>query len=182
MSKKSLFIIIGALVGAVVLGFTAYFLGTRESNKVVVSSSGNSDSSESKKSSSNEIVLATVLKTLQEKFPTVESGYEFTEQRDPNLNLGKTGYYLAGFNFYDTRTGDKPVDEAFGVDAGGGIEIYDTEALARKRLEYLIGFQGDPMLDPGAVQQSGKIIIRASSKLSKTQQDELTGFLSSQVQ
>jgi len=137
---------------------------------------------EKPQTTNKKIDLPTIMANLQKKFPTVQQTYIYTEQRDPNGNLGKAGYYVAGAEFYDTGTNTAPDGEAFGADSGGAIEVYASTADAIKRVDYLKQFQGDAALDPGAFKQVGVNVIRASSKYTKSQQDEVINYLTTQLQ
>lgn len=171
------------LLAIVIIGGAAYFLGGNNDKTVVVSSSG---SQSEPKTNTREINLEAIMTATKAKFPTVKETKIYTEQNDPNKQLGKAGYYVAGAAFWDTRT-DFTVSEddpnSWGVDAGGGIEAYATNADAEKRADYFKSLQGGGALtDPGAYKQIDKFVVRASSSLSKSQQDEVIAFLSSQVQ
>lgn len=180
MNKK---ILILGIIALAAIGAGAYYLGARNSKTVVVSSDSKSSSSPAAEvKQKKEVDLVAVMNALKAKYPTVEQSYIYTEQQDPNGNLGKPGYYIAGANFYDTRTGTLPDGEAFGTDSGGAIEVYSTESDASKRADYLKSFQGNAMLDPGAYKQAGKFVLRASPKYTKSQQDEVLAFLASQVE
>lgn len=126
--------------------------------------------------------LRAVLTELRAQIPTIQQTYIFTEQRDPNNNLGKPGYYIAGVAFHDTRLDpDADVsDPSFGADAGGEIEVYANDSDAAKRVESLKAFQGS-ILDPGAVARVSNVVVRASNYYTKSQQDEIVRLLSDDV-
>jgi len=179
--NKKIFIIVAIIV--LIAGVAgAYYLGTRNSETVVVTTSDKSEVKSEPKAESKKINMASVMQALQAEVPTVTQFYEYTEQRDPNNNLGKEGYYVAGANFYDTRTNNEPAEDAFGTDAGGAIEVYSKETVAKERAEYLKNFQGSGMLDSGAFEQVGVYVLRASSDYTKSQQGEVLGVLKRQVQ
>lgn len=180
MNKKLL--ILGIIV-LLSISAGAYYLGTQNSKTVVVTSAQKPSSSQAATTKQKkEVDLVAAMNAVKAKFPTVEQSYIYTEQQDPNNNLGKPGYYVAGANFYDTRTSTPPDGAAFGTDSGGAIEVYSTSADAAKRADYLKSFQGNGMLDPGAYKQVGRFVLRASSKYTKSQQDEVLAFLVTQVQ
>jgi hypothetical protein len=174
MNKKAMSIIIVlVLVG---LGAGAYFTLNKSSNEQPSSSSGSTNSTLNK-----ELDLSSALTALKQKYPTVEDTYIYTESRDPNGNLGKAGFYVAGAEFYDTRTNTSPDGEAFGNDSGGAIEVYASASDAAKRAEYLKSFQGNALTDPGAFKQVGKVVIRVSSQYTASLQNEMLDYLESLV-
>lgn len=59
-----------------------------------------------------------------------------------------------------------------GTDDGGQIEIYATEKNAKKRNDYLSTFDGGILASYHT--QKGTLVIRLSSKLTETQQKELS--------
>ena len=130
--------------------------------------------------------LETIMGNVKTQFTTVQDTKIYTEENDPNDNqLGKPGFYTAGAAFWDTRTkfSEEYSEEkgAWGVEAGGSIEVYATEQDAATRAAYLNQFAGNALLDPGALQQVGKVVVRASYKFTKSQQDEIIAFLAEQV-
>jgi hypothetical protein len=122
------------------------------------------------------------LSNLKTKYPSVQQTYIYSENQDPNGNLGKVGYYTAGAEFYDTRTNTQPDSTAFGADSGGAIEVYANSSDATKRVAYLQQFQGNPTLDPGAFKQINNVVVRASSQYTASDQADMITYLASQVQ
>ncbi len=181
--KKKLLIVIVALLVLATCSAGAYYLGTKNSKTVVVASSDPQNNQNETKSSKS-LDLGAIMSAAKTKFPTVTETKVYTEKNDPNGTLGKPGYYVAGAAFFDSRT-DYTVDESnpnsWGADAGGGIEVYSTSKDAATRADYLKGFQGSALTDPGAYKLVDKLILRASDKLTKSQQDEIIAFLESQI-
>jgi len=171
MNKK--LIIIVAVIIAVCGGVGAFLALNHTSKK---DNQGSNTSSSVKTPDFNAVLTA-----LKTKYPTIKDTYVYSENRDPNDNLGKAGFYLAGAEFYDTRTNTEPDVEAFGADSGGAIEAYANTSDAAKRVKYLKGFQGDSFLDPGAFKQVGKVVVRASSKYKGSEQSEMIDYLASLV-
>lgn len=110
--------------------------------------------------------------------PTITEVQAVTENQDPNGRLNKQGGYTASIYFADSQVnqtveGASLIDK--GNDAGGNIEVYSTIEDAEKRNTYLSSFDGGAsFLDPGSHYVYGTIVIRTSSKLTATQQQELT--------
>ena len=107
------------------------------------------------------------------------SGYQaVTEDHDPNGNLNKQGGYTAAVYFssplinQDEVYGDDIVDK--GTEGGGCIEVYANTDDAEKRNTYLSSFDGAGLLNSGSHTVVGTIVIRTSSELTATQQNELT--------
>ena len=130
--------------------------------------------------------VTTVLDAVKSKYETVTKTKVFSEETDPNNTLGKTGSYVEGGAFWDTRTkysNDGEVEEEkarWGTDAGGAIEIFKTTADAADRLNSLKAAQGS-ILDPGAARRVDNVILRVSYKYPASLQDEILTFLEGQV-
>lgn len=58
----------------------------------------------------------------------------YTAADDLNQLLGRPGQYTSKASFHDTRL---PADPAFGIDAGGSVEFFASEADARRRSDYV---------------------------------------------
>lgn len=108
-----------------------------------------------------------------------------TEDHDPNGNLNKAGGYTASVYFSSSLINQ---DELFGndivekgTDCGGCIEVYPTIEDAEKRNTYLSTFDGTGIFNSGSHNILGSIIIRTSSKLTATQQNELTQKISEKL-
>ena len=98
-----------------------------------------------------------------------------TEDHDPNGNLHKDGGYTAQVYFscplVDHSYMDNDIIEA-GTDGGGSVEVYKTAEEAKKREEYLAGFDGT-ITASGSHEVVGTCIVRTSDSLTATQQQEL---------
>lgn len=169
-------------------GIGGYAVGT---HKVKVTSKDTSATTQpapkttqtvTKPATGKQLDLNTLLAGLQKQYPTVEQTYVYSQDKDPNGNLGKAGYYTSGAEFYDTRTSTAPDGPAFGADSGGAIEVYANSTDAKKRLDYLKQFQGQPTLDPGAAKQINNVIVRSSSKYNAAAQKQVLDYLVAQVQ
>lgn len=108
-----------------------------------------------------------------------------TEEHDPNGMLNKQGGYTAVVYFsspwinQDEVYGNDIVEK--GTECGGGIEVYASVDDAENRNAYLASFDGAGMLNPGSHTVLGTIVIRTSSLLTATQQNELTQVISSKL-
>ena len=98
-----------------------------------------------------------------------------TEDHDPNGNLHKDGGYTAQVYFscplVDHSYMDNDIIEA-GTDGGGSVEVYKPAEEAKKREEYLAGFDGT-ITASGSHEVIGTCIVRTSDSLTATQQKEL---------
>ncbi|MBI2798553.1 hypothetical protein HYX70_04695 [Candidatus Saccharibacteria bacterium] len=177
-NKTAIIVVIAIIVALLVVGGGAYYFIW--GNKTQVTTNNGTASVESN-TNKKQLNVEQILANVKAKYPTVTEVKIYSEQNDPNNQLGKPGYYIAGGAFADSRAGGIS-DSNWGAEAGGSIEIYQTEADAAKRTEYLKQFQGNALLDPGAYKQIGVVIVRASSKLTASQQAEIVDYLASQVQ
>lgn len=165
---------------------TVFFIGCTNNSTINDSPAGNSNSiTEELKEESNDIDLEQIMTNAKNGIPTVKEIKIYTEDNDPNNSLGKAGYYIEAAAIWDSRSGyseDYAEEKGkWGTDAGGSIEIYANEKDATNRTEYLGQFSGQSILDPGAFEQVDNIIIRASSNLTKSEQDEIIIFFKEQL-
>ena len=114
------------------------------------------------------------------------SGYQaVTENHDPNGNLNKQGGYTSTVYFstplidQSSVYGNDIVDK--GTECGGAIEVYASEEDAEKRDSYLASFDGAGMLNSGSHKVLGTIVIRTSTKLTATQQNEFTNNITNKL-
>lgn len=114
------------------------------------------------------------------------SGYQaVTEDHDPNGNLNKQGGYTSTVYFstplidQSSVYGNDIVDK--GTECGGAIEVYASEEDAEKRDSYLASFDGAGMLNSGSHKVLGTIVIRTSTKLTATQQNEFTSNITNKL-
>ena len=114
------------------------------------------------------------------------SGYQaVTEDHDPNGNLNKQGGYTSPVYFstplidQSSVYGNDIVDK--GTECGGAIEVYASEEDAEKRDSYLASFDGAGMLNSGSHKVLGTIVIRTSTKLTATQQNEFTNNITNKL-
>ena len=116
---------------------------------------------------------------IEERLKEIESitGVQsVTESNDPNKHLNKQGGYTASVYFVDNQV-TPPVEGSDiiqkGNDAGGNIEVYKTKEEAEQRNKYISTYDGTS-LQPGSHYVYGTVLIRTSSKLTASQQQELT--------
>lgn len=185
---KNIVIIVGVIIVAVAAGAGGYALMSRQDKNASTTSNTTKEQPTQEVAKDNkvkELNLDTTLADIKSEVPTVTESYVYSETRDPNGNLGKVGFYTSGANFCDSRTEVNPAEDdpsgAFGADCGGAIEVYANTDDAAKRMEYFKQFEGNAMLSPGASEQIDHIVIRASSKLSASEQTALLQTISSQV-
>lgn len=114
------------------------------------------------------------------------SGYQaVTEDHDPNGNLNKQGGYTSTVYFstplidQSSVYGNDIVDK--GTECGGAIEVYASEEDAEKRDSYLASFDGAGMLNSGSHKVLSTIVIRTSTKLTATQQNEFTNNITNKL-
>ena len=114
------------------------------------------------------------------------SGYQaVTEDHDPNGNLNKQGGYTSTVYFstplidQSSVYGNDIVDK--GTECGGAIEVYASEEDAEKIDSYLASFDGAGMLNSGSHKVLGTIVIRTSTKLTATQQNEFTNNITNKL-
>ena len=120
-----------------------------------------------------------------EDISTITGTAAVSEGNDPNNNLNTEGGYIAAVFFSDSQVNQATVFRQGrfanpilngGTDGGGSIEVYATEDDAQARYIFLNAFSGT-VLDPGSHYVLGTIVIRTSTKLSDTQQEELTELI-----
>lgn len=110
------------------------------------------------------------------RVPGVIAAAAATEDTDTNNLIGKAGSYYARIVFSYELVGNSSVQGASlisgGTDCGGSIEIFNTVEDAERRNTYLGAFDGT-IFDSGSHTVIGTVLIRTSSKLKASQQQEL---------
>ena len=100
-----------------------------------------------------------------------------TEKTDGNKMLHKEGGYTSYIAMKSSMVKDDFYNDQSAVEAGcdGGavIEAFKTTKEAKKREEYLAGFDGNGMLDSGSHKVVGTLLVRTSNELTATQQKQL---------
>ena len=119
---------------------------------------------------------------IVERLKTVDSAIAVeaaTEETDGNKLMNKPGEYTSyvamrsslvtdEYGLYD---GMSPVEA--GTDGGAVVEAFKTTENAKKREEYLAGFDGSGLLSSGSHVVIGTLLVRTSTELTATQQKEL---------
>lgn len=153
----------------------------KSSNKIETNNNVNANNINK---SVKQLDLEKITNNVKDTISTIQETKIYTEDNDPNKNLGKAGYYIQGAAFWDTRTEyseDYSQEKGmWGTEAGGSIEVYSSSEDAKKRIDYLNAFTGT-VLDAGAAEQINNIVIRASSKLKKSEQDAFLTILKKEV-
>ena len=117
--------------------------------------------------------------------PNISRYQAVTEDHDPNGNLNKQGGYTSTVYFstplidQSSVYGNDIVDK--GTECGGAIEVYASKEDAEKRDSYLASFDGAGMLNSGSHKVLGTIVIRTSTKLTATQQNEFTNNITNKL-
>lgn len=180
--KKLPVMLVALVVVVAVVGAGSYVILSHRTKPTSAPATTDAQSTAASTQSPKQLDLNTLLSNLKAKYPTIQQTYIYSENQDPNGNLGKAGYYTAGAEFYDTRTNTQPDGAAFGADSGGAIEVYANNSDAAKRIAYLQQFQGNPTLDPGAFKQVNNVVVRASSQYTGSEQADMINYLAGQVQ
>ena len=119
---------------------------------------------------------STFIEERLKEVDTITGVQSVTESNDPNKHLNKQGGYTASVYFVDNQV-TPPVEGSDiiqkGNDAGGNIEVYKTKEEAEQRNKYISAYDGTS-LQPGSHYVYGTVLIRTSSRLTASQQEELT--------
>jgi hypothetical protein len=122
-----------------------------------------------------------VVDALAAKVPDTKPTIVYSARTDPNDLLGRPHGYASKAAFTDSRI---PKSETMGTDKGdsergGGVEVFDTERLARARAIYIDvlqqgsgGFLGNEYL-----YVSGATLLRVSDKLAPDEAKEYADSL-----
>lgn len=112
-----------------------------------------------------------VAKDLQKAIPSLKVTVVYTEESDPNHQLGRPGGYTSKLQFADSRIPAAEVEftEEHDLSRGGSVEVFETEAAAEKRAEYIrkIGESMPTFAEYDYVQ--GPVLLRVSKILTPTQ-------------
>jgi outer membrane murein-binding lipoprotein Lpp len=187
MNKKTLTIVAIVVVTALVAGGGVYFLTSKKDTASSGTSNPTSTKQSNKKLEGNALVQA-VLDKVKTATPTVADTRITDESNDSNNLIGKKGEYQYAGSFYDTRTGYKPTDDNldpidikadnYKTTAGGSIEVFATNADAKKRGELLESFQSG-VIRAGAYKVVGTVVLRASEDYTASQQQEMLTLMES---
>jgi hypothetical protein len=176
--------IIGTIVAVIIGGIVGFVVADANKKSSDTPQKTNQEKVMPKPTPAPKLNIEAVLADVKIKFPTITQTKVFTEANDPNGVLGKEAGYSSGGAFWDSRTGyseDSSEPGKWGTDAGGAIEVYPNKIDADTRASYLGEFDQSSLLSPGAFKQVGNVVVRASSRLDKSQQDEIIAFLEQKV-
>lgn len=99
-----------------------------------------------------------------------------TEESDQNRLLGKQGSYYAKIVFASPLVDQSRVIGSNlaerGIDAGGSIEVFETEEAAKKRCDYIATYDGT-FMKAGTHAVIGTVLVRTSDELTASQQKQL---------
>ena len=126
-----------------------------------------------------------LLTALKEKVPEVGEIVAYTEETDPNENLGRPGEYIGKADFEDTT-----LEQLGEYLCGGTIEVFSSKSDCNDRYKYL-GKMSDPELGAFGVNQYifkyDLVIFRVDYDVTpskaeeyKTAMDEILGEVSEQ--
>lgn len=189
MNKKLIVVIV--LVTALVAGGAVFLLTSNRDDKSS-SSSGSSNTSannnQSKKELEGNALVQSVLDKVKAETPTVQDTRIINEDNDSNNLIGKEGEYQYAGSFYDTRTGYTPTndnmdpidikDDNYKTTAGGSIEVFASNADAKKRGELLAQFQSG-VINAGPYRVVDKVVLRVSENYKASEQQEMLDLMQS---
>lgn len=119
-----------------------------------------------------------ILNSIKPEVSTITEIEIATEKTDSNNLLGKQGEYIDLGWFIDSRTEKDGTPSELATSGGGAIEKFGSVADATKRNTYLQSFTG--FLANHSVQH-GVFVIRISSDLTASQQNELVEIIISEI-
>jgi len=189
MNKKVMIIIV--VVTTLVAGGAVFLLTSNKDDKSS-SNNGNSNIStnndQSKKELEGNALVQSVLDKVKAETPTVQDIRIITEANDSNNLIGKKGEYQYAGSFYDTRTGYKPTndnldpidikDDHYKTTAGGSIEVFATNADAKKRGELLEQFQSG-VINAGPYRVVNNVVLRVSEDYKASEQQQMLDLMQS---
>ena len=73
---------------------------------------------------------------LDSAIPSITRTVAITEDNDPNDALGRPGSYVEAVAIYDSRA---ECDDDLDITCGAKVEVFETEAAATKRRDYIQG-------------------------------------------
>jgi hypothetical protein len=108
------------------------------------------------------------------------AGEVYTAETDPNKLLGRPNGYTSKATFTDTRIDPASVPRATpgSVDAGGSVEVFDTEAAASARQQFIKQtMQTAQILGTEYSYVDGPVLLRISQQLTPEQAAEYEAAL-----
>lgn len=121
--------------------------------------------SASKKLSAEDLAAA-----LKAKIPSISKTVTITEDNDPNDSIGRPGKYSEAVSIYDSRA---ECEDKLDVTCGAKIEVFDTEALAQDRKDFIQqSLKDNPILGSEYDYVLGATLLRVSGTLKPTEAKE----------
>lgn len=109
-----------------------------------------------------------VIKQLQAAGVPIDASQELTATNDPNKLLGRPGQYTGKAFFHDTRLPAEKNSlhpELMDSDSGGSVEVFASEADAKRRAEYVRSITQGNALFAEYSYLHGTVFIRVTKKL-----------------
>lgn len=208
-SGKRWFVRHKVLVAFIVLFVFGFIMVVTHNNQTPTTASDNStdDMSASQQASApkptlspTDTKLTAILTNLKQKYPSIQTTYLISKDRDPDTGYGQPGYYNAGAAFCDDpNTTEQPSDaviagaasNAYGYACGGVIEVYPSAAGVASRVAYFHSLDGDPQLAQcqtvNKVQvcdfkQVGDVFLHVSDLYQPSQWTDMLNYLTEQAQ
>jgi hypothetical protein len=154
-----------ALITAIIICFAFSACGGENSGN-----GGNSKNGNYSGVSVNDVLIA-----IEARFDSVIGIEIGTEENDHNNLLGKANQYIELGWFMDERAIPAWLDPIeFETSTGGTLEKFATEANAKNRYDYLLGFTG---MFQNYCELHGVYVVRLSSELTASQQREYFNFI-----
>jgi hypothetical protein len=113
-----------------------------------------------------------VIKQLQDAGVPIDESQELTAANDPNELLGRPGQYTGKAFFHDARLPAEKNSlhpELIDADSGGSVEVFASEADAKKRADYVQAITESSGLFAEYSYLRGAAFIRVTGKLTPDQ-------------
>jgi hypothetical protein len=111
-----------------------------------------------------------ILAGLKAKGLPIGESVTYTDATDLNHLLGRPSQYVGKVNFKDTRTPDSGNhDVNLGVEDGGSVEVFATQADATKRFTYVQTIATSSALFAEYDYNDGVVVLRVSKMLTPAQ-------------
>jgi hypothetical protein len=113
-----------------------------------------------------------VIKQLQDAGVPIDASQELTAANDPNELLGRPGQYTGKAFFHDARLPAEKASlhpELIDADSGGSVEVFASEADAKKRADYVRAITESSGMFAEYSYLRGAAFIRVTAKLTPDQ-------------
>lgn len=108
--------------------------------------------------------------SLAGAIPSITKTVTITEDNDPNDSIGRPGKYTEAVSIYDKRA---ECEEDLDVTCGGKIEVFDTEAAAQERKDFIQqALKDNPILGSEYGYVLGATLLRVSGTLKPSEAKE----------